>query len=222
MKAVKAPKSHIYRAVRDPVTNNVLATSPTMFTAVTNSAGTWTNQFMLAPLGVTGMVFPGAAAGTNIVPQVGQVFSPLLPWLYNTAKNFERYRVTRCILVFVGSVGSTATGQILLDSTTDAEDLTTPATFATSTGGKIYDLASTATRELKFSCDIDSSWKKCSGQMFSLFNGSTVCVNNSANDQLFTCPIIAIQGGPASTSCGSFYVEIDVEFRDPVSYTANV
>lgn len=222
-KAPKGQKQSVatYRGIRDPITNDATASPPSMFSAQTDSNGKFANQFMLSPLGIIGPVFTSAASGSPVTINKAVIFAPLLPWLYNASRNFERYRITRAVLIFVGSVGSNATGQIMMDSTTDSQDLVTPATFSTSTGGKIFDLASSANKEFRFQCDVDSSWKKVSGQTFSTYNTSTISFNNSVNDLLFTCPVLAIQAGPANTNCGSFYVEYDVQFRDPISFAAN-
>lgn len=210
-----------YRNVRDPITTNALSASPAMFSATTNSLGAWSNQFILAPLGVNGVVIVSAAAGSPSTFQSASIFSPLLPWLYNTSRNFERYRVTRAVLIFVSNVGSTTTGQLMMDTTTDSQDLTTPATASTSSGGKVFDLATASSKELRFQCDVDSSWKKVSNQTYATYNTNTLSIGNSVNDLLFTCPVLAINGGPASTAVGNFYVEYDVQFRDPISFAAN-
>lgn len=218
--------TRIFRGIRDPLVSNATSLTPTVYTMNTDGAGAFSGSICLSPLGISGLVFsvPNPnTAGTAIVPSIITMFSPFLPWLYNQAKGFEQYRVTRATAIWVSNLGSTTTGRLMLDSSTDYSDAVTANGISTSTGGKVFDLASGASREFRFQMDVDSSWKKVSGATSLVTTPSNiVCPVNSINDLSFSTVFVTITGGPNSTNCGSMFVDYDVEFKDPISFGANV
>lgn len=214
--------SHVYRKIRDPVCQDATAATPSMIPVTTNGTGLVSFVAAFAPLGIqvpTLTVTAGSLSANNTVWD-----APHCPWLNNNARNFERYRVLNATLIFVGNVGSTTIGSLTVTSTTDVSDyvrgIVTPAT---STGGKTVNLASASTREQRFPLDVDSSWKKVSASTLYCTNGSvqTLYPFNSFNDLLFTAIDVYVTGGPATTNVGSFYLEYDVEFKDPTSFVIN-
>lgn len=218
--------TRIFRGVRDPLVNNSAATTPVVYSMNTDGAGAFSGSVCLSPLGISGLVFsvPNPnTAGTAIVPSITTMFSPFLPWLYNQAKGFEQFRVTRATAIWVSNLGSTATGRVMLDSSTDYADAVSANGISTSTGGKVFDLASGASKEFRHQMDVDSSWKKCSSATLLVSTPSNIVTPvNSINDLSFTTIFVTITGGPNSTNCGSLFVDYDVEFKDPISFGANI
>lgn len=226
----KVVRQHYFQAVRDPVVTDASnGANPSMFSLVTDSSGNSNASFILSPFGVAGLSTNNATAGSQTVFTSTTTTSPALPWLYNQARNFERYRVTRAVVIAVGSVGSTASGRLLLDSSTDAADTVSAINVATSTGGKVFDVAALSSRELRFNLDVDSSWKKCSSRTYLLNGSGTVAIPvNHVNDLSFCTLFVGCFGATAAgstavgTSICQFFLEYDVEFRDPISYGANI
>lgn len=230
-KTNKTPKgakqmSRAFRGVRDPVVVNASAVTPAVYTMNTDGAGAFSGTVSFSPLGLAGVVYTVPSPntpGTVIIPTYTTFTSPTLPWLYNQSRGFERYRVTRAVAIWVSSVGSTVSGRLMLDSSTDYADAATINGISTSTGGKVFDLASGAVREFRHAMDVDSSWKKVSSavSMVGVSTSSVVTVN-TVNDLQFSTLFVVITGGPTNTNCGSLFVEYDVEFKDPISFGANV
>jgi hypothetical protein len=214
----------VYRNVRDPVINDATTNPPSIQALTTDSSGNLITNFPFAPLGVTSVVLSSPSGGGTVTVNPAAIAGPKLPWLYNTAKNFERFRVTRAVLIVVGNLGQTVTGRIMLGSTTDFNDLLTATNLGASSGNKIFDLSSLASREARFNMDVDTAWKKCSaGSLVAspLYSNLVLSVG-TMNDQLFTCSIINVSSGPASTNVGNMFLEYDVEFKDPIAWQVNV
>jgi len=204
---------------------NAASLTPSVYSVSTDATGAFTASLALSPLGISGVQYSVPSpntAGTAIVPTIVTSLAPYLPWLYNQSRGFERYRVLRAVAIFVSSVGSTSTGRVLLDSSTDFADTVSVNGISTSTGGKVFDLGSGAVKEMRFTMDVDTSWKKVSSATQLVSGIGTVLPVNTVNDLLFTTMFVTVSGGPASTPCGSVFVEYDVEFRDPISFGANV
>jgi len=219
-KGTKPKLNHVFRNVRDPVVLDASQGLPTSFSITTNSSGSFNNNQTICPLGIVGYNILSAASGSSVTYTTSYIQGAKHPWLYNQARNFERYRITRYVLIFVGNVGSTATGSIMLDSSSDFADVITVQGFGASTGGKIFDLAQSAGKELRFNCDVDSSWKKVSSQVFSL-TGNTLVPVSTGNDLSCTNWFVTVNGAASNTLVGSLYAEFDVEFKDPISYGVN-
>lgn len=206
--------------------SNAATPTPSPVSLVSDTSGNASLTYALGPLGVYGLtaaVVSGAINFTNT-----QYFSPNFPFLYNQAKNFERYRMLNATLVVVGNVGSTATGRVIVDSSTDMADNVSPITIGTSTGGTVFDLATLSGKEKRVPLDVDSSWKKVSSQTFNVFNSSTLVVPvSSGNDLIFTNVYISLVAATQAGSLGvftaaNFFLEYDVEFRDPIAYGVNL
>lgn len=215
----------VFKNIREAlVSNAAIGNSSASFDLTTTSSGTIDQQTPLAPLGVSGPQLVSAASGSAVTINTASIESPHLPWLYNTARNFERYRVTRANLVFVGNVGSTSTGRIIMDSTTDYADMLTTSTIANTSGGKGWALASAANKDLRFQMDIDNSWKRVSAYTHNTIAAATgyLDIMSSVNDLLFSCLVIVVTGAAASTNIGTVFIEYDVEFKDPITWSANV
>lgn len=218
-------QTRVFRGIRDVIVSNAASSTPAVFPMNTDSSGNYAGSLTLCPLGFSGLTFnvpTPNTAGTQIVPSITGIVSPYLPWLFNQSRGFERYRVTRCVLVWVSNVGSTVTGRIMLDSSTDYADVVSATGISTSTGGKTFDLASGATKEFRFPTDVDTSWKKVSSATQLVTTAGLVFPVSTVNDLAFTTVFVNIAGGPASTNAGSLFVEYDVEFKDPISYPANI
>ena len=216
------PKSSVYRRIRDPLCQDASINAPSMLPVTSNGSGTTNGVVALNPFGIEVpalTVSAGALSATNTFWDTAH-----LPWFFSTARNFEKYRVLNATLIFVGNIGSVSTGALTVVSTTDITDYVKKiVTPATSTGGKTIDLATAATREQRFPLDIDSRWKLCSASTTYVTNGAvqTLYTLNSMNDLTFSVIDYVVVGAPATTNVGSFYVEYDVEFRDPTSFVMN-
>lgn len=227
-KSPKVVRQHAFRSVRDPIVLDATQAGSGMVALVTNATGGATLSLLFSPFGVYSLSTSNVEAGKQVVFGQSQVTNTLLPWLYNQSRNFERYRVTRAVIIAVGNVGSTATGRLMMDSSTDFTDATTPITLGTSTGGKVWDVANMASKELRFALDVDSSWKKVSRSTF-IFNpsGTVATPVNTVNDLSFSTAFISCVGASAggtvadNTTIANFYLEYDVEFKDPISFGVN-
>lgn len=205
-----------YNKIIDPVVDDVTANPP-----VASGYGTGSTWIALAPLGVKGVTGTVASGSTTVTWSLSSVAPPRLPWLYNTARNFEEYRVTRAVLVCKNNSGSVAAGDVILDSDSDFADVGTGnITLGTSTGGTVKPYS---TREVRHSMDVDSSWKKVSG-ITSYYSNAVGYPVSSVNDIIFSTAYYSLVGTTASqlapTPCNLF-VEYDVQFRHPCTYTAN-
>lgn len=220
---------HLFRRIRDPlVTDASNGANPSAIALTADANGNGTATYALSPFGISGFIANATTATGPINFTSAVYYSPNLPWLFNQARNFERYRVLNATLIVIGNVGSSATGRMVVDSSTDLADNVTAVTVGLSTGGIVFDVASLAGKERRFQVDVDSSWKKCSSRTALVSNnGSLLMTTSSANDLLFTNIYFSVNGATAAGTTGTFTVanfmlEYDVEFRDPISYGANV
>lgn len=224
----KGPRvQHLFRRIRDPVVSDATnGATPAALTLSTDASGNANTTLVLCPFGLQAV---GVLSGTGASTTFGNFpyFPATLPWLYNQARNFERYRVLNATLILIGNVGSSATGRVVVDSSTDAADNISPITIGTSTGGKVFDLANLSNKEYRFPLDVDSAWKKCSSRLcgFSA-DGTKFFPLNTMNDLIFSNAYVAIVSGstggtPSAFAAMNFAVEYDVEFTDPVSFGVN-
>jgi len=206
--------------------SNATSSSPTAVALVSDASGNASLTYALSPLGIKGL--SGVSSAGGVAFSSTQFYSPYFPFLYNQARNFERYRVLNATFIVVGNVGSTATGRIVIDSSTDMADNTSAVTVGTSTGGTVFDLASLATREKRVQLDVDTSWKKVSAETFNVVNNlGTALPVSTGNDLSFTSVYISLVAATQAGSLGAFtaanfFLEYDVEFRDPISFGVNV
>lgn len=205
-----------YSKIVDPICDDATANPP-----VASGYGSGSTWIALSPVGIKGTIgtAPGGGGAVSWTYQV--IAPPRLPWLYNTARNFEEYRVTRAVLVCKNNSGTTAAGDVILDSDSDFVDVGTGnITLGTSTGGTVRPYS---TREVRHQMDIDTTWKKVSG--FTAYNSGTVTYPvNSVNDLIFTTGYYALVGTTASqlaTTACNLFVEYDVQFRHPCAFTSN-
>lgn len=218
---------HMFRRIRDPIVSDATnGASPSAFALSTDSSGNASTSIVLSPFGVRAVqVLAGSGATTTFTDS--NYFPAVMPWLYNQARNFERYRVLNATLILIGNVGSSATGRVVVDSSTDVADNLSPITIGTSTGGKVFDLANLSSKEYRFSLDVDSGWKKCSSRTAGFSSDSTKFLPiNTVNDLVFSNAYIAIVSGstggtPSAFTALNFAIEYDVEFKDPISYGVN-
>lgn len=213
-----------FNGIRDPVVTDASVTTPTMVTPVADGSGNYSIAIPFSPIGMSGgQVASTTSTGATFTANSNTVPAKL-PFLWNQSRNFERYRVTRAVLIFVGNVGSTTVGRITLGSSTDYSDMFTTQLISQSVGDKTFDLASSASRELRFQMDVDSSWKKISNTLFNFpFSNSVIVPVNTANDLCFSIGFLTITGSTqtASAAIGNLFVEYDVEFKDPISFSVN-
>lgn len=209
------PGRHVYRGIRDPI---VADASATTMAPLTLAAGVEIgNSYILCPMGVQGMSW-----STSSNPAVATAVPARLPFLFSTARNFQQYRVTRAVLVFVSSQGSTATGRISLSGSADAADNTT-ASAAMQFGmvnAKQVDLGSGASREARYQLPVDAVWKKVSSTTLTGLGGAIVPVN-TVNDLSFSTALFNATGTTGTGNIGALYVEYDVEFKDPITNLGN-
>lgn len=213
---------HSFRAIRDPfVADATNGANPTIQNIVSDANGSVGISYFLSPFGVTGLTVTSTASGSSASLNTTTVDTAHFPWLYNQARNFERYRVTRAVICFVGNIASTATGRIMLDSSTDAADTVLPQSLGLSTGGKVWDLAVAASKELRFNMDVDSAWKKCSSRTNIITTNNVAIPVSTVNDLIFSSVYVTVNGASPNIILGNMFIEYDVEFRDPISYGAN-
>jgi hypothetical protein len=217
--------SHKFTNVRELVLTN--ASGNLAFTAATSSTGVAFGGLALNPLGLVSVSLSGAAFVTT------NIDAPHLRWLSNQAANFGMYRVTRAKIVFVGNVGSTASGTLNLQGFTDGLDagVTLSTAFVGGQNGKIYDLAAVASgREISVPIPVDSSWKKVSSSLvlvggtlpFTSGTSTSFTPTNTVNDLGFGGFSYQITGGPVSATVGNFMLDYDVEFSRPMNAQLNV
>lgn len=174
------------------------------------------NNYPLCPLGFNGI----GLSGSTIVASAPT--KPYLPFLYSTGKNFQEYRVTRAVLVFVSNRSSTDAGRVSLGGSKDAVDAGGASQQFGLVNGKQYDLATlSSSKEGRFNLPVDSSWKRVSALCFGNINGSW-SPYNSVNDLCFSNAFIFTTGTSGSANIGTLYVEYDVEFRGPISLGLNL
>jgi hypothetical protein len=195
-----------FSRVTDPIVDSAFASPPIVAQAATDAGGSGAATTALSPIGVTGWDSTGSVKK--------QVFSPTLPWLYNTSRNFGSYRILAANLVIVGNVCSVVPGTVIIHSSRDWSDTGSTAGVIGS-GGVMFELASLAARNRVFPLQIDQTWKKVTAETSKVVSGAMVSVN-SVNDLLFTNFTWRINGGPASVNCFTMYVEYDVEFANHI------
>lgn len=202
--------------------------SPLVLTAAAD--GTATLSQILTPVGLT-----SSTLGPNqayVSGTYGNVTGPALRGLYNKAIDFGMYRVSRARLIFVGGVGSTATGQITLAGYSDPYDvaIVTAQVFVSGPNTKTFDLASSSSKELSVPIPVDSSWKKVSsiltvpgnGYPFKAADSSSIAVIATVADLSFGAVSISATGTDASKQLGTVHIEYDVEFKDPIDFALNL
>jgi hypothetical protein len=94
---------------------------------------------------------------------------------------------------------------------------------------KVIDLATLSRSESSLQLPVDSSWKKVTNlttvpgnNVPFIGNAQTLISVNSVNDLCFSSFSYQVIGGPASTVIGNFFLDYDVEFRDPESQSVNL
>jgi hypothetical protein len=217
-------QSHVYRGVRDIMLNDARAAAVTPL--MTSASGVVSTIGAIVPMALT---VPQSISG-GVSGSYDTVLYGRNAWLSNTARNFQSYRITRATLIFVGSVGSNATGTLNMFASRDYADAAAGIQTAYVVGrdSKSFDLASSAGKELKLPMPVDTSWKKITGELAVLgnvgFAGSAYSVVqlNTINDLVATSFAVQVVGGPASTNVGALYLDYDVEFRDPINITMNL
>lgn len=219
----KKPQSHVYRGIRDIILNDARGT--TVSTLNTTSGGNASINGAFVPMALT--VPQSVSGGTS--GTYDTVVYPRCNWLTSTAKNFQSYRLTRAVLIFVGNAGSTNSGTVNMMASRDFADVTTGIQTAYVVGrdAKSFDLASSSTKELRLPMPVDTSWKKVTSELAILGNNGysgtqySVVPCNTVNDLIATSFGILVVGGPASTNIGNAFIEYDIEFRDPVAIAVN-
>jgi len=198
---------HVYRGVKDNLVVDARATS--LSAAVPGANATVT--YCLSPLGIGGQK---TADGT-----VSLVETPHLPWLYQTARNFELYRVTSARACFVANSSTTATGNFSVVSSPDYSD-GAASSFATNPTG--YPMSGLANKDVKVPLRVDTSWKKVSYVTMQLYGAGTNALNyaiNTVNDLSVGCFTVSMN---STTTVGLIYIEYDVEFKNPINNLLNI
>lgn len=221
--------NHAFKNCRDVIIGGNAATTTQPATAFTNSAGSFGQVWPLSPVGLSTAVY---TSSTYTQGTTGNVCPPILRGLYNRSIDFQWYRVTRAKLVFVGNVGSTAVGTLTLAGYTDPMDVSTPTNIPTVSNTqytKVFDLASSSSKELSISIPVDSTWKKVSSILLmpggvAPFSGSSTTMLvpvNSVGDLCFGGISVTVAGGPASAGVGNMYIDYDVEFKGVIDVSLN-
>jgi len=213
---------HKFTGIRETILANV--TGNVVFPVISNASGT-TNGCV--PLNTGGLTSVAISGSTFVVSTVDPAH---LKWLQNQSANFGSFRVSRAKIIFVGNVGSTATGTLNIQGFKDVLDsgLALSTAFVGGNNGKVFDLASSSAKELSINLPVDSSWKKVSSNVavpanllpFSGVVGG-IAIVNSVNDLCFSSFAYQVTGAPASVSLGTFVLDYDVEFSQPESYLLN-
>lgn len=218
----KRNNSHIYRQVRDIICDDAFTYA--VHTANSNASGLASGAFVLHPGPLTSVYY----TGTKFAPI--NVAFPHLPWLQKTSSNFARYRILNAKLVFVGNVGSTASGTIVLAGYTNSIDANSSLQLAFAQGNNVksFDLARASGKELVVPIPIDSSWKNVSAMLMApgdtypfVAPSSAIVPLNTVDSLSFGSVAYTIIGAPASATLGQFFVVYDVEFKDPISVNLN-
>lgn len=214
----KRPTIQNHFVMREPILTDV-ATSA-VYSATTGSSGVASGQMVLTPLGLASASIVSGTPGDN-----APVDNPHLRWLNTQALNFGSYRVLRAKLIFVAGIGSTTSGTIAMAGYKDASDSNVGLATAYTVGpyAKMFDLASGSTqRELSINLPVDTSWKKIGRALMVLGNSipyvganSVIVPVNTVNDLSFTTFGWQIVGAPANTPIGAFFLDYEVEFREP-------
>jgi len=200
------------KSVSDPVCGDI-ATVRTPFTVVTGGSGSTSGHFALSPVGVNSL------STSNVLTTLEPAH---LPWMSSTGQNFLNYRVSKATLIVVGSVGSTATGQMAVVSSPDFVDTAIPPSAFGDyiVGGTTFALSDLASNNRRVPMRFDSSWKKITNRSTTVIGG-VIVDNSSVDDLIFTSFAYSVTGGPNTTSICSFFVEYDIEFKGVVSIGLN-
>lgn len=221
----KTPQTmRVFRNIREPMVVDARASPLSSYDVTSSSGGGVATYIPLSPLGVAVLQYVSTASGSPVTLNPVSFCNPTLPWLYNQARGFERYRVLRAKLIVVGNSSSTIVGRMAVSSSTDVADVagaSSALTIANSVGGRTFDLSTLATKEQTLALDIDSSWKKVSGAT-GIAIGPIPLVTSTVNDLCFSNVTFVVAGAPASTLLATFFLDYDVEFKDPISITTNV
>lgn len=222
---------HVFKGLREVFLipgprSGVTSTPYTFTTAVDGSAGFGQ---ILCPLGLTSTTL-GASSYTQ--GTLGNVTGPPLRGLYNRSLDFQWYRVTRAKFVFISSLGSTVTGVLSLSAYSDPSDVTngSPTIYSASVNNRVFDLSTASHKEVSVPVPVDSAWKKCTtiltqpGNVFPFTgaNAGSLAVVNTVADLSFGAVSAYIQSAPASTLIGGFYLDYDVEFKNPIDNGVNL
>lgn len=224
-KSRKGPRiQHLFQGIREPLLTNTGDNSVAFLSTGADGNGSFTS--VLSPAGLATV----AISGSSFVNQ--GVENPHLKWLNNQSGNFTHYRVTRCKLIFVGNLGTTVTGQVNVFASADVMDagIGINTAFVSGPGAKTFDLATAGGKEQVLNLPIDSSWKKVSSKLavpanmapFQLGTVGGIIPVNTANDLAFVAFSLQCVGGPVSaTRLGVFFIDYDVEFKNPLSHAMN-
>lgn len=230
---VKRPQvNHAFKSCRDAIQPNTPGSSPGSagLNIVIATAGTPANYAgVLTPVGLTSTQL-GASSYTKGTS--GNVLPPSLRGLFTRAVGFQWYRVTRAKLVFVGSVGSTSAGSIVLAGYSDPADVMniTYSPFLSGPNTKTFDLASSSSKELSVPIPVDSSWKKVSSQLslpgdvypFNASGPGVLVPVNTVSDLAFGAWTVYAYGVTTAGQIGSVFIDYDVEFKLPVDGSVNL
>lgn len=220
----KAAHTHVYRNIRDVFQANVNTSS--VYTVSTNGSGQVSGSFALSPLGVFAPTLSG-----GVYTAASAIDHPHLGWLFGTSQNFGMYRITRCTLIFIGNDGNDVPGQLLVTGFQDVSDVQIPTQAAYQSGNhaKAFNLAQAATGELRMRLPVSPGWKKVTNTTavpgntnLPWIGANTQIANiNTVDDICFSAWSYLVTGAPPSTNVGSFFVEYDVDFKDPQSNELN-
>jgi len=228
-------KQHVFRGIREVVCVDAISSAALSIVQLPGTTSA-TAFVTFSPLGLSTSAM--TVSGSNVVVSGTQtnLVAPSMRWLYNTSQNFGKYRVTRATVSFVGNVGTTTTGQLVVTGFKDVFDATTTPQVAYATGpnARVFDLASSGSKELKIPIPVDSSWKKVSKILsvngtvtpFLGFSNQVVSVN-TVNDLAFGAMTAQLVGAPSNSGSsnivvGTFFIDYDVEFGEPESSFLNL
>ncbi|APG76469.1 hypothetical protein 3 [Hubei tombus-like virus 3] len=227
----KSATSHVFRGCREIflVPAPRAGVNNTVFSLVSASDGSAAFAQVLCPLGLTSVKL---GTSTFTAGSYGNVTGPPLRGLFNRASDFQWYRVTRAKFVFVGAVGSTATGVLTMNAYSDPYDIAIVGSAATMAGpsNRTFDLASSTNKELSIPVPVDSTWKKVSSMLtvpgnsypFNAVDATSFATLNTIGDLSFGGVGAYLQGAPGSVTVGSFYLDYDIEFKSPIDVQLNL
>jgi len=223
--------SHVYHGCREAIQGNNPGSAPQAggITITTGSTGVANYAGVFAPMGLTSVNVTSSGGFTQ--GTIGNLFPPTLRGLYLKATGFQWYRVTRAKLIFVGNVGSTTAGNVVLAGYTDPSDVNqiAYAAFVSGPNTKVFDLASTSSREASVPLPVDSSWKRCSSLLttvgnvypYNAANAACFATVNTVADLSFGAWAVYVTGAGATVPVGSIYLDYDVEFKGPIDPAVN-
>jgi len=216
-------QQHVFRGCREAFLGVGTNGSPgtNVATLTSSSGGTANYAAVVCPLGLSG------AKLTSGLFTSGNVFhSPPLRGLFNKCVDFQWYRITRAKLVFVGSVGSTATGTLTLAGYTDPVDcgIITTSAYLSSASTKSFDISTLSSKEASVPVPVDTSWKKVSAVTTEAYNtypfvqsdASGVSVLNTVADLSVGGISVSIVNAGSAVLIGTVYLDYDLELRGPI------